>query len=1244
MSTGLMPNAAAPVSLATRLASGARYLVTCVVLLVGGLSLAMIGWLLLQRADARLNSAGGEIHLLMETRLDNAAAGLAELSRRTLVRNALVDPAGRDVYLAPTLSEHQKNSLGVQMLWLTDHEGRTLADSHGELHGAGQPEPSPPEVRDLAIRSMLAGHLQQQLHQEAGRWRLLLAYPVVFASTGTVEGTLVGELDLGALLQAPLAALTKDFRAEVRSGQDLLAMTAPRSGNELSASWSVQMRTRIGGVSQAFMLDVHQPVLTALAPVLWIGALYAMVGAALLWIAHRGVERLANGAMRPLQALQEAAHRVARDGLDQIPHLSPQELHRGGSEVQSLAHSFEAMLARLLQAQTGLERMVAQRTDQLAQAKDRLDSILATLADGVYSLSIDRQELLFASPPVARLLGVGPDETPMVAATMQRLLDEDGRAALEAACITARQQGCAVACLAVRGDEHGPRWLENRMTLVRDACGRALRIDGILSDITATVRARERGEQATAGLRLRDQALASTGNGVLILEMAPGRARAVYANPAMAALSGASIEELLAADGELLRSRMLDEDIVHAMRGCVTGCHDVHLETRMRRADGSIIWCEISISPMVDPQAPLPAPGQRPWVHHVVLVIDDVTERRRQEAMHRRVIESVNEVIFQVDLGGHWTYLNPAWERITGRSGPDMLGRHFLEAILPADRGRAQLLFEAMVHGDAGSCRGEIRHLTADGGSRWLAVHAHRLLDDDGQPCGYSGTLSDVTEQREAEASLRLRDRAIDASTNGILLTDVQAPGNPLVFVNAGFTRVTGYAPSEVLGRSCSLLQGEDHDQPGLAEIREAIARGQPCRVLLRNYRRDGRRFDNDLSIAPVHDELTGEITHYIGIISDITARLEAQALLRDQLARLDTVFALSPDGFVSFDRQGHAMSLNPAFERLVGVPAAELLGLDRAAFDARLAGVIEARDPPGMAHWLSDLGEAGEAGCHAEVLVLRGPPQRVVVSSRRDCDAPSVSQVLHLRDITRETEVDRMKSEFLSTAAHELRTPMASIRGFSDLLLMRRFDEERTRDVLQTINRQSVWLTNMINELLDLARIEARKGKDFCLEVLDVRDIVTAGVEGLMVPGDERRIEQTLSALPMPVRVDRAKFQHAITNVLSNAYKYSPQGGRIELQTLQRQRQGRDRVGVVVRDHGIGMSPEHARRAFERFFRADASGNIPGTGLGLALVKEIVELHGGEVELDSVLGQGTSVTLWLPAWTTDVTAEPACA
>ena len=124
-----------------------------------------------------------------------------------------------------------------------------------------------------------------------------------------------------------------------------------------------------------------------------------------------------------------------------------------------------------------------------------------------------------------------------------------------------------------------------------------------------------------------------------------------------------------------------------------------------------------------------------------------------------------------------------------------------------------------------------------------------------------------------------------------------------------------------------------------------------------------------------------------------------------------------------------------------------------------------------------------------------------------------------------------------------------------------------------------------------------------------------------------------------LPVRGDRKKLMQAVRNIVSNAYKYSPQGGLVSVSVLHDMARGgrQARVGVRVQDHGMGMTPEQSARVFERFYRADASGNIPGTGLGMSLVKEIIELHGGTVDLQSEWGVGTSVTLWVPVTSSDL-------
>jgi signal transduction histidine kinase len=244
------------------------------------------------------------------------------------------------------------------------------------------------------------------------------------------------------------------------------------------------------------------------------------------------------------------------------------------------------------------------------------------------------------------------------------------------------------------------------------------------------------------------------------------------------------------------------------------------------------------------------------------------------------------------------------------------------------------------------------------------------------------------------------------------------------------------------------------------------------------------------------------------------------------------------------------------------------------------------------------------------------------------------VSHILYLSDITHETEVDRMKSEFLATAAHELRTPMASIYGFAEVLLTQELDAANSKEFLGIIFKQSEMMASILNELLDLARIEARRGADFVFEVMPVQALVEKVVREYKLPAGRALPTLIAASAHLSILGDSQKVQQATLNVLSNAYKYSPAGGAVQIELLESADvAGTARlVGIRITDHGIGMTPEQQARVFERFYRADTSGKILGTGLGMSIVHEVVTLHGGRVELASQPGVGTAVTLWLPA------------
>jgi PAS domain S-box-containing protein len=600
---------------------------------------------------------------------------------------------------------------------------------------------------------------------------------------------------------------------------------------------------------------------------------------------------------------------------------------------------------------------------------------------------------------------------------------------------------------------------------------------------------------------------------------------------------------------------------------------------------------------------------------------------RANEARTHSILGATADAILGMDSSTRITLLNPAVTSVFGLDMHEVVGK-LLEDLLPDlnpqrvdELTRDGMLIRAS---QARMARIECNAVRTDGTEFPVEVALSRVDTADGVV--FTCLVRDVTDQRLLDNMLRLYNRALECATNGVVISDISRPGQPLFYANPAFETITGYDLSEAIGRNCGFLQGTDTDQPEVGVLRTAIAKGQSAKVVLRNYKKDGSLFFNELSIAPV-DGIDGRITHYVGILSDVTERERARFALAERNARLNAVFDLSPDGFVVFDREKQMVYCNQSFIQMTGWNTlADGADLDIDQFDEHFSDLCDTN-----VGYRPVLGALDSGGSASDTLTLMRPERRTltrVVKLNMDGQGESI---LYFRDVTRETEVDRMKSEFLTTAAHELRTPMVSIFGFAELMLRRPISPERQRDVIETIHRQSALLINMVNELLDLARIEARQGKDFRLEAQRLGDIVGDTVSGMSGQGHAREVEVKAPHGDLTLMVDPDKTRQALANVLSNAYKYSPNGGSIVLQTHLNQEGDKPLVGISVTDQGIGMTPEQRSRLFERFYRADPSGNIPGTGLGMCLVKEIMELQGGTVEVQSELGIGTCVTMWFP-------------
>jgi PAS domain S-box-containing protein len=341
--------------------------------------------------------------------------------------------------------------------------------------------------------------------------------------------------------------------------------------------------------------------------------------------------------------------------------------------------------------------------------------------------------------------------------------------------------------------------------------------------------------------------------------------------------------------------------------------------------------------------------------------------------------------------------------------------------------------------------------------------------------------------------------------------------------------------------------------------------------------------------------------------------------------SRIDCILNSVHDVLIVTDTQNHILLLSRAAEQLFGAQLKTVRArpLSRLIRDRDICATIEAalgkRSGGVVFHFNWPGAKPGQPR------VMQGRTALVQTGGGH-----SVGTLLTIHDVTGEREVERLKSELLSTAAHELNTPLAAIIGYSELLLAG--PEEDLREQRESVSyiHQKAWaLSRIIDDLLDVSRIEAGKGIPVSPQTEDVCEIVHQVIYHVQHMTNRHHFDAHLPAGPVLLPVDRLKIEQVLENIFSNAIKFSPDGGTITI----RGRMEPEGFHLDITDQGIGMAPEQRAHVFDKFYRADSSSTaVSGTGLGMTIVRAIVDAHGGKVWIESTPERGTTVHLVLLA------------
>lgn len=538
-----------------------------------------------------------------------------------------------------------------------------------------------------------------------------------------------------------------------------------------------------------------------------------------------------------------------------------------------------------------------------------------------------------------------------------------------------------------------------------------------------------------------------------------------------------------------------------------------------------------------------------------------------------------------------------------------------------------------------------------------------------------------ISQVKSIQNTLALRNRALEAAGNGILIVDAQNPNLPITYCNKAFLRITGYVLDDVLGVNCKFLQKDDQEQAAIITMAKAIQKGQACHVLVRNYKKDGSLFWNDLTITPLHDE-NNKLTHFIGVQNDVTELQEVKKQLEEYTDQLEikvevrtkeieaTVKKLvevnlsledqiqitkraenkarhSQEQFTAIAKNfpnGLIVVFNADFE-LVYVEGEELkrINLKKTDFEGKCVDDIPIFSEAQVARIKEDVLKtiAGKSlsfeiefqnyayAVNSTPLTSNGESVVWALFVYNNITEQKNVQVELANALKTAQELNELKSRFISMASHEFRTPLSAILS-SAILIGKQNEpgkEERREKHVARIRAHVKHLVVILNDFLSLSKLEEGKvtAKPQRFELIQFCKILVDEMEATKKEGQTITLKYT--NVEIHVFLDPKLLSHILINLLSNALKYSGDGEEIGLELAQ----SNEHILFRITDSGIGIPAQEQEHLFERFFRAENATNIQGTGLGLHIVKQYTELMKGTVNFISNTGKGSTFTVQLP-------------
>jgi PAS domain S-box-containing protein len=602
----------------------------------------------------------------------------------------------------------------------------------------------------------------------------------------------------------------------------------------------------------------------------------------------------------------------------------------------------------------------------------------------------------------------------------------------------------------------------------------------------------------------------------------------------------------------------------------------------------------------------------------------------------RMLFDKLDDFMFILDLNGNIMTTNPVVRMRLGYSLEELQQMHVLGVHPPDRREEAGFIVNEMLAGNANYC--PVPLMAKDG--TLIPVETRVIFGKWDENDVLYGISRDITERQKAEAALKMQSAAFESFDLPIIITDIRGK---IQWANSSYFRLTGYSKAETLGKTEGELSNSGIQSKAFyMQLWNTILKGEVWSGELVNRRKDGSLYPQELTITPVFNH-KNEISSFIAIKIDITERKAIEAELRSSEERWQFALEGSGDGVWDWNIQTNQMYFSTQWKSMLGYTDSEIENKydewEKRIFPEDLALCISDMNKHlndeteiyvnehrmlcknGSYKWILDRGKVVDR--------TRDGKAMRIIGTHTDITTRKLLEEQLKKGMEKEKELNDLKSRFVSTASHEFRTPLASILMVSDTLISYQYkmDQVQIADRLSKIKDHVLHLTNIVNDVLNLSKLQ--EGKiGFNPVVEDLVAMCQNIIAGISVSVIQGQINFITPYRSLKIPIDNRLMIQCISNLISNAIKYSEKDIQVEVELKLFQSE----LIISISDHGIGIPEKDHKHLFTPFFRAGNASTIQGNGLGLSIVNESIQMHGGKVTFVSIPNQGSIFTLHIPA------------